>query len=73
MKKKQKDEYRLSFEICDEKAHIKVYSPVITEEERNRRMKDLKEAVQNFWVEYYRQQERAAREKARKERGESYV
>ena len=43
MKHNQEDEYRLAFEIHDEKAHIRVYEPIITEEERERRMNALKD------------------------------
>jgi hypothetical protein len=61
-----KDEYRLAFEIVDEKAHIYVYEPIITEEERDRRMAELKKAVQVFWEDYYRREAIRKREEARK-------
>ena len=57
MKKKEpKDEYRLAFEIHDKKANIYVYEPIITEEEYERRMKEIKDTFHDFWVDYYRQQ-----------------
>lgn len=63
MKKKQEDEYRLAFEIRDKKAHIIVKEPIITKEERAKRMGELEYAVKDFWTSYYREQARAAREK----------
>ena len=63
MKKKEpKDEYRLAFEIHDEKAHVIVYEPIISEEEQEKRLNELKEAVRVFWTNYYR---RKAREEKR--------
>ena len=61
----KKDEYKLAFEIRDKKAHIIVYEPIITKEERDRRMNELKDAVRDFWVDHYRQQARKARETER--------
>ena len=52
MRHEQEDEYRLAYEIKDEKAHIIVYEPIITPEERERRMKEIKDAVHDFWVDY---------------------
>lgn len=66
MVKKQEEEYRLAYEIVDEKAHIYVYEPIITEEERDRRMQGLKEAVRIFWEDYYRREAIRNREEARK-------
>lgn len=66
-KKEPEDEYRFAFEIRDEKAHIIVYEPIITKEERERRMKELKDAIQDFWEDYYRRQARAEKEKARRQ------
>ena len=65
MRHEQEDEYRLAYEIKDEKAHIIVYEPIITPEERERRMKEIKDAVHDFWVDYYRQMARKEREKQR--------
>ena len=62
----QEDEYRLAFEIRDKKAHIIVYEPIIAKEEKDRRMKDLKNAVHDFWEDYYRQQARKAKETERR-------
>ena len=56
------DEYRLAYEIIDEKAHIYVYEPIITKEERDRRMEEIKKAFQLFWDDYYRQ--KAIRERS---------
>lgn len=64
-KDKNEDEYRFAFEIRDEKAHVIVYEPIITKEERDRRMKELKDAVKDFWKSYYRDQARRARENTR--------
>lgn len=64
--KKKEDEYKHAFEIKDEKAHIIVYEPIITEEERAKRMQELKIAVQDFWKGYYRQQAIKEREKKKK-------
>ena len=64
--KEQEDEYRLAYEIHDEKAHIIVYEPIITKEERDRRMKKLEDAVQAFWEDYYTRKAQAEREKARR-------
>lgn len=65
----QKDEYRLAFEIRDEKAHVIVYEPIIDKDERDRRMKALKDAVHDFWVAYYRQQARKSREEKGEQNG----
>lgn len=67
---KKEDEYRLAFEIHDKKAHIIVYEPIITKEERERRMNELKKAVQDFWVNHYRQQARKAMEAERSAYGQ---
>ena len=60
--KDKEDEYRLAFEIIDKKAHVHVYEPIITEEERDRRMQEMKQAFQDFWNDYYRR--KAIRERA---------
>ena len=64
-KKKEDDEYRFAFEIRNEKAHIIVYEPIITKEEQEKRMKELKDAVKEFWESYYRQKAIEARDKMR--------
>ena len=61
----KKDEYRLAFEIHDAKAHVIVYEPIISKEEQEKRMQELKDAVRVFWTNYYRREARAAREAAR--------
>lgn len=58
----QGDEYRLAYEIRDAKAHILVYEPIIAKEERDRRMKEVEDAFRDFWVDYYKQQARKAKE-----------
>ena len=65
MGKVQEDEYRLAYEIVDKKAHIYVYEPIITEEERERRMQEVKKEVRIFWEDYYRRQAIREREEAR--------
>ena len=65
MGKVQEDEYRLAYEIVDKKAHIYVYEPIITEEERERRMQEVKKEVRIFWEDYYRRQAIRKREEAR--------
>lgn len=42
---KVQDEYILEREIVDEKFHIRVFRPVLTEEERERRMKRIHDAA----------------------------
>ena len=64
-KKQEEDEYRLAFEIVDKKAHIYVYEPIITEEEREKRVEELKKALQIFWEDYYRRKAIRKREEAR--------
>ena len=66
MVKEQKDEYRLAYEIVDKKAHIYVYEPIITEEERERRMQKLKKSCQILLEDYYRREAIRKREEARK-------
>lgn len=65
MAKDQEDEYRLAYEVVDEKAHVYVYEPIITKEERDRRMQEIKKAFQVFWEDYYRRQAVKARDEAR--------
>lgn len=45
---KVQDEYILEREIKDEKFHIRVFRPVLTEEEKERRMKHLKRTTEKF-------------------------
>ena len=68
MKRTKEDEYRLAFEIRDKKAHIIVYEPVISKEETEKRLDELKGAVHDFWESYYREQARAARKKMKGEK-----
>jgi len=50
---KMQDEYILDKEIIDEKFHIRVYKPVLTEEERARRREHLKRVTANFMKAVY--------------------
>lgn len=50
---KVQDEYILDREIIDEKFHIKVYKPVLTEEERARRREHLKRVTANYMKAFY--------------------
>lgn len=56
--KKKEDEYKLSFELHTDKAHIVVYEPVITKEEQERRIEQLRNATRSFMTSYYRNKER---------------
>jgi hypothetical protein len=67
-KNEPKDEYRLAFEIHDEKAHVIVYEPIISEEETEKRLNELKEAVRVFWTNYYRRKAREEKRKAIEEK-----
>jgi hypothetical protein len=66
-KKEPEDEYEFAFELRSEKAIVKVYRPILTEEEQERRMEEIKKATYDFWVAYYKKQalkEREARKAA---------
>ena len=65
MAKKQKDEFRLAYEIIDEKAHVRVFEPIITDEERERRMQKIKKAAEIFLEDYYRREAIRERDEAR--------
>lgn len=65
MNNQQEEEYRLAFEIKDAKAHVRVYAPIITPEERAKRIESLKAALDNYWRVYFEAQARKAREEAR--------
>jgi len=67
-KNEPKDEYRLAFEIRDERAHVIVYEPIISEEEQEKRMNELKGAVRVFWTNYYRRKARAEKRQALEEK-----
>lgn len=45
---KVQDEYLLDREIIDEKFHIRVFRPVLTEDERARRMKRIHDAAERL-------------------------
>ena len=66
--KDKEDEYRFAFEIISEKARVRVYEPIITKEERDRRMAELKKATQDFWEDYYRRKAIRERDEARARR-----
>ena len=53
MKKKTEDTYYLFAEYHTEKYHAKVWKPILTEEEQERRMKRLKEAAGKLLMEHY--------------------
>lgn len=46
--RKRQDEYILEREIIDEKFHVRIFRPVLTEEERARRMKRLHKAAEEL-------------------------
>ena len=50
---KVQDEYILDREIIDEKFHVRVFKPVLTEEENERRMNHLKRVTENFMKAVY--------------------
>lgn len=64
-KKEPQDEYYLAYETRDEKAIVRVYRPILSEEESARRLEEIKKATYDFWVAYYRQQAIKEREKAK--------
>jgi hypothetical protein len=63
--KKTEDTYYLLHEYKNEKCHAKVYCPILTEEEWERRMKKLKKSTEAFFVEYYTTLAKNEREKER--------
>lgn len=65
VKKQEDDEYELVLELVDETAHVYVYEPIITKEERDRRIQEAKEAFQIFVKDYYRRKAIREREEAR--------
>lgn len=73
MGKEQKDEYRFAYEIVDEKFHVRVFEPIITEEERERRMQKIKKATEIFLEDYYRREAIRERDKAKKQKNASLM
>lgn len=47
-KRNQEDEYELAYCQRDEKSIIRVYRPILTEEERERRMEKIKRSSANL-------------------------
>ena len=56
--KNKEDEYRFAFELHTGKAHIVVYEPILTKEEQECRIQELRNATRSFMRSYYRNKER---------------
>ena len=52
--KKNEDDYIIDKEFHTDNAHIIIYRPIISKEENERRIEQLKHAMTSFMKEYYR-------------------
>ena len=64
MKKKPEDTYILLDDYKSDNFHIRVFKPIISEEENERRRADLKKAAEQFLISYQKNVAKKERQKA---------